>query len=208
MFTGLVEERGRVVQVAEKEKGKEFTFTGNQVMSDLEVGNSIAVDGVCLTVTQREKDNFRVFVMWETLKKTTAGTYQTDSYVNFERPLKFSERLGGHLVMGHVDGVGKIIGEHWEGESLEREFEIPKDLVKYTIPKGSISLDGISLTIAEKSDNIIKIGFIPITLEKTTQGVKKIGDPVNIEVDMVGKYAENFFKEQDPLASQRFYEKK
>lgn len=207
MFTGLVEERGIIREIEEREKGREFTFGGGTVMADLAEGQSVAVDGVCLTVTRRGGDWFKAFVMWETLKKTTAGTYQKGSAVNFERPLKLSDRLGGHLVMGHVDGVGKIVREHWEGESLEREFEIPADIVKYTIPKGSIALDGISLTIAEKSGRMIKVGFIPVTLEKTTQGLKKAGDPVNIEVDMIGKYAENFFREQDPLAGQRYYEK-
>ncbi len=195
MFTGLVEEYGEVVEVMEKDNGREFTFSGQMVISDLAVGQSVAVDGVCLTVTHMDERRFKTFVMWETLKKTTAGSYHPGTVVNLERPLKFSDRLGGHLVMGHVDGVGRISAEHWEGESLEREFEIPPDLVKYTIYKGSIALDGISLTIAEKSGNIIKACFIPTTLEKTTQGSKRIGDMVNIEVDMMGKYAENFFKE-------------
>ncbi|MFH1759531.1 MAG: riboflavin synthase [bacterium] len=208
MFTGLVEERGRILKVIEKDKGREFVFSGDTAIKDLKVGDSIAVDGVCLTVAQRNHDWFKIFAMWETLKKTTAGKYKEGDFVNFERPLKLSDRLGGHMVMGHVDGIGEISGEEKQGESLEREFLIPDELVRYTIPKGSIAIDGISLTIAEKNKNRIKIGFIPVTMEKTTQGTKKIGDPVNIEVDMIGKYAENFFKEQDPFESQRLYEQK
>lgn len=198
MFTGLVEGIGEI---------KEINHTGGDAVlaikplfevSDIRLGESISVNGVCLTVTDMRQGIFRVDVSSETLSRSTIGQLNLGDQVNLERALKFSDRLGGHLVSGHVDGVGRIIKKEQKEKSWLLRIGMDEGLSKYTIEKGSIAIDGISLTINRCEDTFIEVNIIPQTGKETNILKKKVGDPVNIETDLIGKYVERFFlKEQD-----------
>lgn len=190
MFTGIVEEIGII-----RGKGNNFlVIQAKQVLEDLKEGDSIAVNGICLTVTEFTKDTFKVDIMPETLKLTNIKTLSIGDTVNLERALQIGGRLGGHLVSGHIDGVGKIVNKIIEGENVILEISIAPELSKYLIKKGSIAVEGVSLTIAEVKAERFKICLIPHTLKKTTLGRKNIGDLLNIEIDMIGKYVEKFLE--------------
>ena len=193
MFTGLVEGIGEV---------KEITHVGGDITlaiqplfegSDMRSGDSVAVNGVCLTVTDMRQGIFRVDVSGETLSRSTMGRLSQGDQVNLERALRFSDRLGGHLVSGHVDGVGRILKRERKQKSWLLRIGMDESLAKYTIEKGSIALDGISLTINRCQDAFIEVNIIPQTGKATIIVTKKVGDPVNIETDMIGKYVERFF---------------
>jgi riboflavin synthase len=165
-------------------------------MSDTRIGDSISVSGACLTVTGMEKGLFSVDVSAETLSRSTVGQLRKGDFVNLERALRFTDRLGGHLVSGHVDGVGKILKSEQAQRSWRLQIGIDKDLAKYTIEKGSIAVDGISLTINRCHDTHFEVNIIPQTAKETTILNKKVGDPVNIETDLIGKYVEKFFNRE------------
>ncbi|TDE35158.1 riboflavin synthase [Actinomadura sp. 6K520] len=190
MFTGIVEELGEIVGVEPQGDSVALTVRGPLVTQDAVHGASIAVNGVCLTVVDVKDDVFTADVIKETLGKSSLGALEPGSKVNLERPLRLSDRLGGHLVQGHVDGVGTIIsrepGERWDVVTVS----LPHDLARYTVDKGSITVDGISLTVVEAGADRFSIALIPTTLALTTLGHKKPGDPVNLEVDVVAKYVE------------------
>jgi riboflavin synthase len=190
MFTGIVEELGEVVSI---EPGGDFVrlvVRGPLVVSDAGHGDSIAVNGCCLTVTERDESTFAVDVMAETLDKTSIGSLRPGSPVNLERALPAQGRLGGHIVQGHVDGTGTILertpSEHWEVVRIA----VPSPLARYVAAKGSITVDGVSLTVAAVDEGSFTVSLIPTTLELTTLGRKQPGDPVNLEVDVVAKYVE------------------
>jgi len=188
MFTGIVEEIGTI-----KGKGNNFlVIQAKQVLDDLKQGDSIAVNGVCLTVTEVTKDAFNVDIMPETLKLTNLSTVSIGDKVNLERAMRLGDRIGGHLVSGHIDGLGKIVDKVVEGKNWIFEISVPLELSKYIIKKGSVAVEGISLTVAEVETERFKICLIPYTLTKTTLGKKNIGNLLNIEVDMIGKYIEKF----------------
>lgn len=186
MFTGIIEEMGRVSQVSLGQ----ITIEAQKVLADIQVGSSISINGVCLTVTEFYKDKFVVDIMPETLKRSNLDDLKVGDRVNLERALKLQERLGGHIVTGHIDEVGRI--ESIKQEENAKIFEISHSpgLAKYIIPKGSIAVDGISLTVITdpKSTNTFKTSIIPHTLEVTTLGIKGIGGRVNLEADLIGKY--------------------
>ncbi|MBB4930915.1 riboflavin synthase [Lipingzhangella halophila] len=190
MFTGIVEELGEVSAVAPAGDTVELTVHGPTVTSDAAHGDSIAVNGVCLTVTEVAGPRFRTDVMRETLDRSSLGALAPGAPVNLERAAKVSDRLGGHIVQGHVDGTGEILrrvpGERWETVT----FSLPGDLARYVVEKGSITVDGVSLTVAAVDADSFGIALIPTTLDLTTLGRKKAGDPVNIEVDVIAKYVE------------------
>lgn len=190
MFTGLVEERGRIDSVVRVGEGIRFGISAHRTMEGLSVNDSIAVNGCCLTVVGRDAGTFHVDVVEETLKKTTLGGFRAGREVNLERAMKLSDRLGGHLVLGHVDGVGRILSIERRTTSWWVGLEIPAELGKYVIRVGSIAVDGISLTAAEVEHNVVSVSIIPHTWEVTCFSSIQVGDPVNIEVDMVGKYVE------------------
>lgn len=188
MFTGIVEEMGVI-----REKGNDFlVIDARQVLEDLKQGDSIAINGVCLTVTEFTKDSFKVDIMTETLKLTNLNTLSIGDKVNLERAMRLGDRIGGHLVSGHIDGLGKIVDKVVEGENWIFEISVATELSKYIIKKGSVAVEGISLTVAEVSVERFKICLIPHTLKETTLGKKNIGNLLNIEVDMIGKYLERF----------------
>lgn len=195
MFTGIVEELGEVV-AAEPMSGDStrLRIRGPLVTSDARHGASIAVNGVCLTVARLQDAEFTADVMAETLHRSALGSLAPGAPVNLERPVTLSTRLGGHLVQGHVDGVGRLTrrtrSEHWDLV----EISLPEDLAGYVVAKGSITVDGVSLTVVEVLASAFTVSLIPTTLSSTTLGHKGIGDRVNLEVDVVAKYVERLLE--------------
>ena len=190
MFTGIVEELGQIVSVEAGEESAVIRVRGPLVTSDAAHGASIAVNGVCLTVVEHDGDSFSVDVMAETLRRSSLGDLSCGDPVNLERAMAASSRFGGHIVQGHVDGTAEVVsrtpGDRWEVVT----FTLPLGLARYVVEKGSITVDGISLTVTEISENHFAVSLIPTTLELTTLGRKGLGDKVNIEVDIVAKYIE------------------
>ncbi|MFD9049116.1 riboflavin synthase [Streptomyces zaomyceticus] len=190
MFTGIVEELGEVVAVEQLEDASRFRLRGPLVTEGAQHGDSIAVNGVCLTVVEFGDGEFTADVMAETLKRSSLGALETGSRVNLERPMAVGGRLGGHIVQGHVDGTGTILertpSEHWELVKVG----LPAHISRYVVEKGSITVDGVSLTVVEVTDDWFTISLIPTTLDLTTLGIKQPGDPVNLEVDVIAKYVE------------------
>ncbi|MGW8889594.1 riboflavin synthase [Streptomyces sp. NPDC055749] len=190
MFTGIVEELGEVTAVEKLDDASRFRLRGPVVTEGAKHGDSIAVNGVCLTVVDLGEHEFTADVMAETLNRSSLGALETGSRVNLERPMALGGRLGGHIVQGHVDGTGRIIGrevsEHWEIVKIS----LPEDLTRYVVEKGSITVDGVSLTVVEAGTDYFTISLIPTTLDLTTLGLKQTGEPVNLEVDVIAKYVE------------------
>ncbi|MBC8366448.1 riboflavin synthase [bacterium] len=196
MFTGIVEETGIVRELREEGAGKVLVVEAKLVMDELAIGDSISVAGVCQTVTRLEKNRFEFFAMGETLRATTLGQINAGATVNLERALTPSSRLGGHFVSGHVDGKATIHSISPEGEWSTFRLVMESDLVEQLVPKGSISVDGISLTVGpEVMPDGCEIYIIPHTLEHTTLGKAKPGDRVNIETDLLGKYVMRYLEE-------------
>ena len=191
MFSGIIEETGRVESINKSSRGLRLSISGQEVLKDLAIDDSIAVNGVCLTVVERNEHAFYVEAVEETLKRTTLGILKVGDRVNLERALRVSDRLGGHFVQGHVDGVGKVVDFQDQLGGKLLSVLVPQNLMKYVIEKGSLAIDGVSLTVASVAGNIITIALIPHTLDKTTLGTLQVGDRVNIEVDLIGKYIEN-----------------
>ncbi|GAA2859034.1 riboflavin synthase [Pseudonocardia halophobica] len=193
MFTGIVEEVGEIVDVRQSGEVVVLTVRGPRVSDDAAHGDSIAVNGCCLTVADpggAQGDEFRLELVPETLKRTSLGGAAPGVKVNLERALQAGARLGGHIVQGHVDGVGTLL-ERTPGErSDEVRFSLPPDLARYVVEKGSITVDGVSLTVAGTDGDTFSVALIPTTLADTTLGLRAPGDPVNLEVDVVAKYVE------------------
>jgi len=190
MFTGLIEEVGEVVAIRPSGDGARITVRSPLVVEDVEHGASIAVSGVCLTVVGWGGDWFDADVMRETLDVTTIGAREPGDRVNVERALRADARLGGHIVQGHVDGVATLLGRTPGERSDEVRFALPPELSRYVVEKGSICVDGVSLTVAATDGNTFTVALIPTTLADTTLGIRVAGDTVNIEVDVVAKYVE------------------
>ncbi|MGN5390996.1 riboflavin synthase [Streptomyces sp. XY533] len=200
MFTGIVEELGEVTAVEPLQEASRFRLRGPLVTEDAKHGDSIAVNGVCLTVVETADGEFTADVMQETLNRSSLGALTKGSRVNLERPMALGGRLGGHLVQGHVDGTGEILSrtpsEHWEIVKVA----LPENLSRYVVEKGSITVDGVSLTVVEAAADWFTISLIPTTLALTTLGIKQPGDPVNLEVDVLAKYVERLLATGvDPL---------
>jgi len=193
MFTGIVEDLGTVKRVKRKSKEVVFTFkVGNINLKEVVLGDSIAVNGTCLTVTSLGKNTFSVDASHETLAKTNLGKLKVGKSVNLECALKVGDKLGGHIVNGHVDGVGKVVSKTKQGESIEIKFSVPKELSKYIVEKGAIAIDGVSLTVNSVEGREFVVNIIPYTQEATTFGRLRKGSSVNIECDIIGKYVEKF----------------
>ena len=196
MFTGIVEELGRVAKLELQTDAMRISITGPLVVSDSEIGDSISVNGVCLTVTSKTADGFSADVMQETLNRSSLGQLVAGDPVNLERPVTLATRLGGHLVQGHVDGLGevtnRVVSQNWEVLTIKP----PKDLLKYIVEKGSITVDGTSLTVASVDAEVFTVSLIPETLAKTTLGIREVGHRVNLEVDVMAKYVEKLIEAQ------------
>jgi riboflavin synthase len=190
VFTGIVEELGEVVARADLGDASRLTVCGPLVTSDVRAGDSIAVNGVCLTVVDFDAGVFTADVMRETLVRSSLGALTVGSPVNLERAVRVQDRLGGHLVQGHVDGTGQVLAvqpaEHWTVVTVA----LPSELARYVVEKGSITVDGVSLTVSAVTHTDFQVSLIPTTLERTTLGRKGVGDTVNLEVDITAKYVE------------------
>jgi len=192
VFTGIVEELGIVRTLRLLPESGQLTLEGRKILSGTQIGDSIAINGVCLTVIRQSEREFTVDVMAETLTKTNLAELKSGSRVNLERALQLQTRLGGHLVSGHVDGVGSIRRITPWGIAQVYEISAPPPLLAYILPKGSIAIDGISLTVIDVEADYFTVSLIPHTFEQTTLGSKGIGASVNLETDLIGKYVARF----------------
>ena len=193
MFTGIVEEIGRVQAM----DGAALSIAAGKTLADLAIGGSIAVNGTCLTAVSVAPGAFSAEVTPESLSRTNLGRLTPGDGVNLERPLAVSGRLGGHIVQGHVDGVGEVIGIVPEGNSRVMRFRAPTELMRYIVPKGFIAVDGISLTVVEVQGGAFTVSVIPTTYRETVLGVRREGDMVNLEADVIAKYVERLLHQSD-----------
>ncbi len=195
MFTGIIEEVGTIAEViGSSNRGRKLFIEGKKVSDDLRVGDSLAVNGVCLTIVEKVKYKIAVEAVEETLKKTNIGQLRQGSFVNLERSVRLNDRLGGHLVQGHVDTTGTVMSIEKMTLGRVYRFKIPSDIMKYIITVGSVSINGVSLTVAEKLKGAVKVAIIPHTFENTTFKFLRVGDLVNVEVDLISKYVESLFR--------------
>ena len=199
MFTGIIEEVGQVARIG----GGSLVVNCSKVIEDVHLGDSIAVNGGCLTVTHFDKSGFTADVMPETVRRTSLAELKKGSPVNLERALTLASRLGGHIVSGHIDGTGEIVKFADEGNAILMTVSADSSLLRYIVEKGSVALDGISLTVAKVTDSDFTVSLIPHTREVTNLGSKKTGSPINIETDVLGKYVEKMLQGQrEPQQSQ------
>lgn len=199
MFTGIVEEMGAITTLEKTLAGTRVTILASTVMGDLKIGDSVSVNGTCLTVVSRSEQDFSVEVSPETLSVTTLGSMAGGTPVNLERAMKLNERIGGHLVAGHVDGVGVIRSRHQDGNAILFTIGAPSEILRYCVAKGSITVDGISLTINDVSERGFSVAIIPHTAKGTTLGLKRVEDIVNLESDLIGKYVQRLLQERSQL---------
>jgi len=192
MFTGIIEETGKVLSAS----ATRLVIATKQVVDGMKPGDSIAVNGACLTVTDFDRSSFSVDVMPETLKRTNLGQLKSGDGVNLERPVALGGRLGGHLVQGHIDDTGRVVSLEREGDALLFRFEAPPEIMRYTVPKGFIAVDGISLTIMDKDSDSFRVSVVEYTRRNTTLGSRKAGDVVNLEADIIAKYVAQFTRPQ------------
>ena len=194
MFTGIVEEVGRVASLEPPQAPRNIatlTIAAGLVLEGMKLGDSIAINGACLTIVSLDSASFQVEMVPETMRRTNLGQLDVDKLVNLERPLAVSDRLGGHIVQGHVDGTGTLSSMATEGDSVVMGFEAPEALMPYIVGKGFVAVDGASLTVVDKSTTSFTIAVIPYTLENTIFRERQLGDVVNLEVDVVAKYVES-----------------
>lgn len=198
MFTGIVEELGTVVEVVDLDDARRLRIAASTVLEGTGLGDSIAVNGCCLTVTSRDEESWTTDVMAETLDKTSTGALRVGERVNLERAVTPTTRLGGHIVQGHVDATGSVRrrspSEHWDLV----EIAMPAELGRFLVEKGSITVDGVSLTVVEVGADSFTVSLIPETLARTTLGVRAVGEPVNLEVDVLAKHVERLLTWQAP----------
>lgn len=199
MFTGIVEEVGTVREIRKGQTSSFIEIQAKTVLSDVHIGDSIAVNGVCLTVTEFSADSFRADVMNETLNRSSLGSLRSGSHVNLERAMPANGRFGGHIVSGHIDGTGVITDIRRDGISVWYTIGTTAAVMRYIVEKGSVAIDGISLTVAKVTDSSFSVSIIPHTAEQTVLSYKKTGDTVNLENDIIGKYVEKLMNPQNSL---------
>lgn len=197
MFTGIIEDKGKVIRMEHRGQEKKLTLELQINLTEVQPGDSININGVCLTVVEKRGQTIGLDLSSETLQKTVLGELKEGDQANFERALKLTDRFGGHIVTGHIDGIGVITEKRKEGDFIHLKIHIPKFVSRYVVQKGSIAIDGISLTVNECEDEEIRMTLIPYTLEKTTLIDKKVGDRVNVEADIIGKYVEKMMNRGD-----------
>ena len=190
MFTGIIEEVGAVA----RRSGAELVIVAETVLEDLALGDSIAIDGACMTVAALNDGNFVVQVSPESYARTTLGALQPGHAVNLERAMAVDGRFGGHFVLGHVDGIGRIAAIKKQKDFSLWQFQAPKEVARYLVPKGSVTIDGISLTVVEPRDDLFSVAIISTTLNKTKLSAKGVGDSVNMEADVIGKHILHYMK--------------
>lgn len=194
MFTGLIEEIAKVKRITTIPGGLRISFEAEKILDDLAVDHSVAVNGVCLTAVDVGRNEFAAEAVGETIIKSTIAGLHEGSFVNLERAMRLGDRLGGHMVQGHVNGTARITRLLQRGENWYLETDIPEALIRYVIPEGSIALDGISLTVADLENTKIGVSVIPHTYNNTTLQFRKAGDKMNIETDFLARYIENFLR--------------
>lgn len=194
MFTGIIEEVGAV----SRRSGSDLTILAKTVLEGIRVGDSIAVNGACLTVVSFDESGFVVQLSPETIERTTLGALRVGDAVNLERALAYGARVGGHFVQGHVDGVGRVHSVRSQGEFSMWRFRAPEEVARYLVPKGSIAVDGISLTVIEPVRDTFSVAIIPATLARTSLSTKRPGDPVNLEADLLGKHVYHYLSHTQP----------
>lgn len=204
MFTGIVEEIGKVRGVVQGSKSIKLTIHCMKIVDDIKLGDSIAVNGICLTATHIGSDEFTADVMPETMRKTGLEGLKIGQGVNLERALMLADRLGGHMVSGHIDGTGIIVGKSSEDNAVWLTIEADAQILRYIVMKGSVALDGTSLTVAYIDEKCFKVSLIPLTAGETILGTKEIGSRINIECDMIGKYVEKLFFSNLPEGNSKF----
>jgi len=202
MFTGIVEDTGKVSRIEHRGKEKRLIQEFPPHLTELQLGDSINKNGVCLTIVQKNEQGIELDLSLETLQKTALNELKEGDQVNLERALRLTDRLGGHIVTGHVDGIGEIIEKREERDFLQLGIRIPESVSRYVVQKGSIAIDGISLTVNEIQEGEIRMTLIPYTIEKTTLKQKRVGDRVNLEADILGKYVEKFLDRGDKKPGQ------
>jgi len=190
MFTGIIENKGKVLRVESHGQGKRLTLELPENLTDVQPGDSININGACLTVVEKKGQTIGLDLSTETLQKTVLGDLKEGHFVNLERALKLTDRLGGHIVTGHIDGMGVIVEKRKETDFIHLRIRIPKAISRYVVQKGAIAIDGISLTVNECQEEEVQLALIPYTIEKTTLVEKRVGDRVNVEADILGKYVE------------------
>jgi len=203
MFTGIVEEVGKVLSLSHNE----LTISAEIITTDLSLGDSISVNGACLTVMDKQKHAFTVQLMEETKRRTNIGTLKTGDKVNLERAMQLGGRMGGHIVQGHVDGTGKVISITAEEGAKILQIEAPQSIMKYVVEKGFIAVNGISLTVVNHTDNAFRVSIVEYTRTHTTLSDVKIGDIVNLEVDIIAKYVEKLIGREDSGITAEFLRK-
>ncbi|HPB00845.1 MAG TPA: riboflavin synthase [Candidatus Marinimicrobia bacterium] len=194
MFTGIIEEMGEIRAVSENVAGRRFQIAANRILNGINIGDSIAIDGVCLTVENFGKDYIEVQAVTETLARTTLAKVPRGAKVNLERAMAASGRFGGHFVQGHIDSVAPIVDLQRIGNAATMRIAVPDSIRHYIVEKGSLAVNGVSLTVAGIENEVIEIALIPVTLTETNLGEKKIGDEVNLEVDILAKYIEKILE--------------
>lgn len=198
MFTGIIEETGWVESICQSGEYCSLIIKAPKILEDASLGDSIAVNGICLTVSQKTTQSFQADVMGETMRRTNLSDLSTGSRVNLERAMKMNGRFGGHIVSGHIDGTGKIVSVRKEGNAFWYQIETGPEILRYIIEKGSVAIDGISLTVAKLEEKSFSVSIIPHTRQETILGDKKPGDRVNLENDLIGKYVERLLSFQEP----------
>jgi riboflavin synthase len=197
MFTGIVEDTAKVSRIEHRGQEKSLILELPPHLTEVQLGDSININGVCLTVFQKNEQRIELDLSSETLQKTALRELREGDQVNLERALRLTDRLGGHIVTGHVDGIGEIVEKREEGDFLQLRIRVPESVSRYVVQKGSIAIDGISLTVNEFQEGEIRMTLIPYTIQKTTLRQKRVGDRVNIEGDILGKYVEKFLDRGD-----------
>lgn len=195
MFTGIVEEIGYIKEIKKSVNSMILTIEASQIMSDLKLGDSVATNGVCLTVTELGKNFYKADVMHETIRRSTLGQLKVGSSVNLERAMRADGRFGGHMVSGHIDGTGKIVHIQKDDNAVWYVISASQGIMRYIVEKGSVAIDGISLTVARVESDNFQVSIIPHTLKQTILSEKRVGDIVNLENDIVGKYVEKFISQ-------------
>jgi riboflavin synthase len=197
MFTGIIEGKGKVLRIERRGEARRLTIEFLSHLTEVQLGDSISINGVCLTIVEKGNQTSRLDLSEETIKKSVLSELKEGDTVNLERALRLNDRLGGHFVTGHIDGIGVITEKKKERDFVNLRVRVPENVSKYVVPKGSIAIDGISLTVNECRGTEILLTLIPYTLEKTTLMDKRAGDHVNLEADILGKYVERLLNRRD-----------
>ena len=202
MFTGIIEDKGKVLRIEYRGQEMRLAIELPTHLTELQLGDSININGVCLTVVNKKEQEIELDLSQETLQKSILGEVKEGNQVNLERALRLVDRLGGHIVTGHIDGIGVIVEKRKQRDFLQLRIRVPESVSRYVVQKGSIAIDGMSLTVNEYQEGEIQMTLIPYTIEKTTLMDKKVGDRVNIEADILGKYVEKLLDRGDKKSGQ------